>query len=147
LSAGGRGFVLDPASPLARAEWLAIGDAQGQAKGARITAALALEERDLERWLPERIERRSVLRWNEREGRVEARLERRLGAIVLATGPDPAPDPAEVVDILVEKAVEGLGTLLPPELIARARYAGIDALSSAALAETADRWLRPLLEG
>lgn len=147
LSAGGRGFVLDPSSPLARAEWLAIGDAQGQAKGARITAALALEEADLERWLPERIERRSVLRWNEREGRVEARLERRLGAIVLASGPDPAPDPAEVVDILVEKAVEVLGTLLPPELVARARYAGIYALSPAVLAETADLWLRPLLEG
>lgn len=147
LSAGGRGFVLDPASPLARAEWLAIGDAQGQAKGARITAALALEEANLERWLPERIERRSVLRWNEREGRVEARLERRLGAIVLASGPDPAPDPAEVVDILVGKAVEGLGTLLPPELLARARYAGIEALSPEALAETADLWLRPLLEG
>jgi len=147
LSAGGRGFVLDPASPLARAEWLAIGDAQGQAKGARITAALALEEADLERWLPGRIERRSLLRWNEREGRVEARLERRLGAIVLASGPDPAPDPAEVVDILVEKAVESLGTLLPPELLARARYAGIDVLSPAVLAETADLWLRPLLEG
>ncbi|RXZ65740.1 ATP-dependent helicase HrpB [Pelagerythrobacter rhizovicinus] len=147
LSAGGRGFVLDPASPLARTEWLAIGDAQGQAKGARITAALALEEADLERWLPERIERRSVLRWNEREGRVEARLERRLGAIVLASGPDPAPDPAEVVDILVEKAVERLATLLPPELIARPRYAGIEALLPEALAETADLWLRPLLEG
>lgn len=147
LSAGGRGFVLDPASPLARAEWLAIGDAQGQAKGARITAALALEEADLERWLPERIERRSVLRWNGGEGRVEARLERRLGAIVLASGPDPAPDPVAVVDILVEKAVESLGTLLPPELLARARYAGIDALSPEELAETADLWLRPLLEG
>ncbi|MGV2496734.1 ATP-dependent helicase HrpB [Pelagerythrobacter aerophilus] len=147
LSAGGRGFVLDPASPLARAEWLAIGDAQGQAKGARITAALALEEADLERWLPERIERRSVLRWNGGEGRVEARLERRLGAIVLASGPDPAPDPAAVVDILVEKAVESLGTLLPPELLARARYAGIEALLPEALAETADLWLRPLLEG
>jgi len=39
LSAGGRGYSLDPASPLARAEWLAIGEAQGQAKGARIMAA------------------------------------------------------------------------------------------------------------
>src|SRR3546814_4607221 len=32
LAAGGRGFTLDPASPLARAHWLVIGDAQGQAK-------------------------------------------------------------------------------------------------------------------
>ena len=147
LSAGGRGYVLDPASPLARAEWLAIGDAQGQAKGARITAALPLEEADLERWLPERIERRQVLKWNEGEARVEARLERRLDAILLATGPDPAPDPRAIVDMLVDKAVERLGTLLPAELLARARYAGIEALAPEGLADSADLWLRPLLEG
>ncbi|WP_374405223.1 ATP-dependent helicase HrpB [Pelagerythrobacter sp.] len=147
LSAGGRGFVLDPASPLARAEWLAIGDAQGQAKGARITAALPLEEAEIERWLPERIERRSVLKWNAGEGRVEARLERRLGAIVLASGPDPSPDPEAIVDMLVDKAVERLGELLPADLLARARYAGIAALSPEGLAENAALWLRPLLEG
>jgi len=147
LSAGGRGFVLDPASPLARAGWLAIGDAQGQAKGARITAALTLEEGDLERWLPGRVARRPVLNWNEGESRVEARLERCLDAIVLASGPDPDPDLAAVVDILVEKAVERLGMLLPAELLARGRYAGVEALSLEGLAATADLWLRPLLEG
>lgn len=147
LSAGGRGYVLDPASPLARAEWLTIGDAQGQAKGARITAALPLEEADLERWLPDRIERRQVLKWNEGEGRIEARLERRLDAIVLATGPDPAPDPRATVDMLVDKAVERLGTLLPADLLARARYAGVEAVAPESLAASADLWLRPLLEG
>ena len=145
LSAGGRGYLLDPASPLARAEWLVIGDAQGQARGARITAALTLEEAEVERWLAPRIERRSVVNWTGE--RVEARLERRLGAITLATGPDPAPDPAVIVDMLVDKAVERLGTLLPADLLARARYAGIDAMTPDALAESADLWLRPLLTG
>jgi len=147
LSAGGRGFVLDPASPLARSEWIAIGDAQGQAKGARITAALPLEESAIERWLPERIARRQVVRWNEGEQRVEARLERRLDAIVLASGPDPAPDGEAAVDILVEKAVERLGTWLPADLLARARHAGIRALEPGELAANADLWLRPLLAG
>ncbi|AKM06789.1 ATP-dependent helicase HrpB [Pelagerythrobacter marensis] len=147
LSAGGRGFVLDPASPLARSEWIAIGDAQGQAKGARITAALPLEESDIERWLPERIARRQVLRWNEGEQRVEARQERRLDAIVLASGPDPAPDGDAAVDMLVEKAVERLGTWLPADLLARARFAGVAALLPEALAANADLWLRPLLAG
>ena len=32
LAAGGRGLRLDPASSLARAEWLAVGEAQGEAK-------------------------------------------------------------------------------------------------------------------
>lgn len=145
LSAGGRGFVLDPASPLARAEWLVIGDAQGHAKGARITAALPLEETEVERWLAPRIERRSVLRWTGE--RVEARLERRLGAITLASGPDPAPDPAAVVDMLVDKALENLSTLLPPDLVARGRFVGVAAWEEPALVDSADQWLRPLLAG
>ena len=144
ISAGGRGFALDPASPLARAEFLVIGDAQGQAKGARITSAIALTEADIERWLPDRIERRHVLKWAGE--RVEARLERRLGAITLASGPDPSPDAQAIVDMLVEKAWDNLGTLLPAGLIARARYAGVEVLAPAALAESADIWLPPLLE-
>ena len=145
LSSGGRGYVLDAASPLATAEWLAIGDAQGQAKGARITAALPLATAEVEQWLAERIERRSALRWTGE--RVEARLERSIGAITLASGPDPKPDPAAVADILVGEAVGNLGKLLPGVLIARARYAGIDALGPARLAAEAHDWLVPLLEG
>ena len=147
LSAGGRGYTLDPASPLARAEWLAIGDAQGRAQGARITAAWPLSGEEVETGLAHRIEQRSVLNWNESAGRVEARLERRLGAIILASGPDSAPDPAALAALLLEKARERLGELLPAELIARARYAALDALDPARLADEADEWLAPLLAG
>lgn len=147
LSAGGRGYILDPASPLASAEWLAIGDAQGQAKGARIMAGVALTAEEVEQWLGERMERRSTLRWNESEGRVEARLERRLGAIVLASGPDAKPDPQAVGALLLDTARERLPDLLPPVLLARARYAGLDALSPERLAEEAEDWLAPLLHG
>ena len=146
-SAGGRGFTLDPASPLARAEWLVIGDAQGQAKGARITSAAALTQAEVERHLADRIDIRTVARWNESEQRVEARREKRLGAITLASGPDPDPDPQALVDILVEKAVERLGTLLPDGLLARAHFAGVTVLSEQALVERAGEWLAPLLAG
>lgn len=147
LSAAGRGYTLDPASPLARAEWLVIGDAQGMAKGARITAALPLEMPEVEQWLGDRIERRHTARWNEGEGRVEARLERRLGAITLASGPDPAPDRAAIEALLLDKAKERLGAILPATLLARARHAGIAALALEELAETADEWLASLLAG
>ncbi|MGZ3265814.1 MAG: ATP-dependent helicase HrpB [Croceibacterium sp.] len=145
LSAGGRGYVLDATSPLATAEWLAIGDAQGQAKGARITAALPLTTAEIEQWLGERIERRRVLRWT--GGRVEARLERNLGAITLVSGPDPAPDAEAVAALLVDKALENLGEILPTELLARARFAGIDAFGMDVLVAGADLWLVPLLQG
>ncbi len=149
LSAGGRGYTLDAASPLARAEWLAIGDAQGSAKGARITAALPLDTNDVEQWLADRIERRSVLAWTGagEQGRVEARLERRIGAITLASGPDPSPDREAVTALLVEKALENLSMVAPTDLLARARFAGIEGLSDGALRRSADLWLRPLLAG
>lgn len=147
ISAGGRGYTLDPASPLARAEWLAIGDAQGRAQAARITAAWPLTSEEVERDLARMIERRSVLNWNAAEGRVEARLERRLGAITLASGPDPKPDPAAVAALLVDKARENLADILPKTLIARARHAGLEALSLDVLADEAGEWLAPLLAG
>ena len=145
ISAGGRGFTLDPASPLARSAFLVVGDAQGQARGARITAAIALEEAALETWLPDRIERRSVLRWTGE--RVEALVEKRLGALTLARGPDPDPDPSAIVDILVEKALENPAKLIPAELLARARFVGIDAFDGERLEASAPFWLAPLLEG
>ena len=145
LSAGGRGFFLDPTSSLARAEFLVIGDAQGQAKGARITAAAALEAEDVERWLESRIETCSILRWTGE--RVEARRERRLGAIVLAKGPDPEPDPEEIVNILVEKAADNLSKIVPCDLLARGAFAGLDDISEARLRDTTGLWLRPLLDG
>jgi len=145
LSVGGRGYSLDATSPLATAEWLVIGDAQGRAQAARITAALPLTTEEVERWLAERIERRSVLRWSGE--RVEARLERRVGAITLASGPDPSPDAAAVADMLVGKAVENLGKWLPVDLLARARFVGIEALAPVRLAQEAGDWLVRLLEG
>ncbi len=147
LSSGGRGYVLDPASSLARADWLVIGDAHGQAKGARITAAAALTTEEVESALDHLIERQSTLRWNEAEGRAEARLERRMGAIMLASGPDPKPDPDAMAAFLLETARTRMNSLLPGALIARARHAGIDALAPAALAETAQDWLSALLSG
>jgi ATP-dependent helicase HrpB len=150
LTAGGRGLRLDPASSLARAEWLAVGDAQGEAKGARITGAIALSEAEVQRWLSHRIERRSVLRWVADEKRAEALLESRLGAISLARGSDPAPDPAAMRAFLIDR-IRADGLDLVPfgkaslALLKRARFAGIGALGEAELLEDLDTWLGPLL--
>lgn len=152
LASGGRGYRLDPASPLATAKWLVIGDAQGEAKGARITAAMALEDEEVTRFLSPRMEERHSLTWNAGEGRVEARLERSLGAIVLARVPDPKPDADAVVAKLIAVVREGGLALLPlggaaKALIVRACYAGMEALSEQALLDALEEWLGPLLAG
>ncbi|GMM94029.1 ATP-dependent helicase HrpB [Qipengyuania sp. MTN3-11] len=145
LSGGGRGYVLDPASPLARSEFLVIGDAQGMARGARITAAAAMTREEVEFWLVEAIESRSLVEW--RDDRAVARRERRLGAVKLTRVPDPEPDPQALADLLREKALERLEALLPADLLARARFAGIEGLSTERLEADAGLWLEPLLHG
>lgn len=147
LSAGGRGYILDPASPLARAEWIVVGDAQGQAKGTRITAGAEIAPERIPMLFASELQERVTTRWNSEKNRVEARRERRLGAIVLASVPEPSPDPALLVDILVEKALEKLGELFPQGILARARFAGVEALSPEALRARAADWLAPLLAG
>ena len=147
ISAGGRGYILDPASPLARAEWIVVGDAQGQAKGARITAGAQIAPERIAALFAKELEERIITRWNSDKDRIEARRERRLGAIVLASVPEPAPDPAACVDILVDKALDRLGELLPRSFLARARFAGVAALSPESLKDRAAEWLAPLLAG
>ncbi len=151
LAAGGRGLRLDPASPLARAEWLAVGEAQGEAKGARITGGIALDEGEVTRWLAHRIERRSTLRWVAEDKRVEALLESRLGAVTLSRGPDPAPDPAALRAFLCERVrADGLAMVpLSPaslDLLRRARFAGVEALGEESLLADLEHWLSPLLD-
>jgi ATP-dependent helicase HrpB len=150
LAAGGRGLRLDPVSPLARAEFLAVGEAQGEAKGARITGAIALTAEEVLRWLAHRIERRPTLRWIADERRVEALFEQRLGALVLSRGSDPAPDPALIAHFAADRLREGGLDLLPwspasLSLLRRARFAGIESLDEAALLADLDQWLLPLL--
>jgi ATP-dependent helicase HrpB len=150
LTSGGRGLRLDPASPLARAEWLAVGEAQGSAGGARITGAVALSEAEVLRWLAHRIEKRPTLRWVAEDKRVEALLEQRLGSVTLNRGPDPAPDKAAIVGFLLGKVREQGLDLVPFSraalaLLKRARFAGIAALSEAALRDSLEDWLGPLL--
>lgn len=151
-SVGGRGFRLDPASSLARAEWLAVAETQGMAAGARILSAAQIEAEAVESLFADRIETRRSVRFDPATGRIEALRERRLGAIRLSSGSDSAADPAEIEAALLEGVREHGLALLPwsetaQALRTRAAYAGLGTLSDAALRATLDEWLPPLLAG
>ncbi|WP_205478451.1 ATP-dependent helicase HrpB [Sphingomonas arenae] len=156
-SVGGRGFRLDPASPLARAEWLAVAEVAGAASGARILAAAAFEEANVLALFEDRITIRHDGAFDPATGAVTPTRSRRLGAIRLAHGPDPNPDPAAIEAALLEGLREhGLG-LLPwneaaQQLRLRAAFAAshdeqVPPLSDEALLDRLDEWLAPLLAG
>lgn len=151
-SIGGRGFRLDPASPLAKSEWLAVAETQGAASGARILSAVAIEWRAIEVLYPDRIEAKRTLAFDPASGVVEARIERRIGAITLASGHDAGADPDAIADALVE-GVRNHGLACLPwgetaqALRIRASYAGVETLSDAVLIETLDQWLPALVTG
>ncbi|MBV2148437.1 ATP-dependent helicase HrpB [Sphingobium sp. AS12] len=151
-SVGGRGFRLDPLSPLAREEWLAVGEVQGSAAGARILSAAPISEADVLALFPDRIMTNRTVRFRPANGGIEALRERRLGAVRLSSGSDDRPDPAAVVAALLDGVRQGGLDLLPwseaaQSLRMRADFAGVEALSDAALMASLYDWLPPLLAG
>jgi len=156
-SVGGRGYKLDPVSPLAREEWLAVAETQGIAAGARILAAAAIDRPTIERLYRERIVEVRDVRFDPANGGAIATRERRLGALRLGGGPDDRPDPVAVAAALVEGVrVSGLDALPWPEGCARLRERAAFArrfdlalpdLSDDALVATLDAWFALLTEG
>lgn len=153
LSVGGRAYKIDPVDPLANAEWLAIADAQGHAAGVRILAAAPIAAAEVEAIFADRIVQQSASVYDAASDRVDHRRERRLGAIALSSGKTGRDAGAED-DVAVRLAAvrdKGLGLIgwgpAAQALRQRASFAGLDALSTGALADSLDLWLEPLLDG
>ncbi len=152
LLSGGKGAVLAEGDPLAGQRLLVVTDLDGQARDARIRAALPMSETALRVLFPDRLRAETVCQWDRRARRVTARRQERFGALVLADAPWPdAPDAA-----LARAALDGvrdLGLPLTPpvtRMIARAerlRRAGEDLpdLGPEALLASAGDWLLPFL--
>ena len=156
-SVGGRGFRLDPASPLARSEWLAVAEVAGAASGARILSAAAISLAEVEALFGDRVEDFRTVRFDPASGAISATRGRRLGAIRLSSAPDPKPD-AEAIEAGLLDAVRRHGLAVLPwsdsatALRQRAAFAaghqpGLADLSDTALTASLDAWLPPLLSG
>ncbi len=151
ISAGGRAFRLDPADPLARADWLAVGEIQGSAVGARIISAVACTEADVMAAAADRIVEKKIVKWRKDLSGIEALRERSLDAIRLSSGTDDRPGRAAIIEALVGALrSEGLDLLPWSEaaraLRIRADFAGEgEAVGDAALLADAEDWLDQLL--
>jgi len=157
ISAGGRGFRLDPAAPLAREAWLAVAEVAGIAARARILAAAPIAQATVEALFADRIASATEVRFDPATGGVRAAHGRRLGAILLSGGQDSRADPAAIEAALLEGVRRhGLGLLAWSEAaqslrrraaFARARDPSLPDLSDEALVARLDEWLPPLLAG
>ncbi|HSN18454.1 MAG TPA: ATP-dependent helicase HrpB [Gammaproteobacteria bacterium] len=157
LLANGRGALLNEGDSLAQVEWLAVAQLDGVAREARIFMAGRLSREDIEAHFPDRITEGDSVSWDESDGAVLARHQRKLGALVLE-------DAAASVtpDILAKGLLEavrqkGLDVLpwTPALRNLQARVAFLRRvlgpewpdLSDAALLAWLDTWLLPWLQG
>jgi ATP-dependent helicase HrpB len=157
ISAGGRGFRLDPHSPLAREQWLAVAEVSGTAASARILSAAAIDEADLLSLFAERIEDGRQLAFDPASGTVRARRGRRLGAIILSEGRDERADPGEIEAALLDGIRthglellpwgESAAALRRRTAFARAFDPSLPDLSDEALIASLESWLPPVLAG
>jgi ATP-dependent helicase HrpB len=157
ISVGGRGFRIDPASPLAREQWVAVAEVGGTAAGARILSAAVIEEADVEALFGRHIRAGTQLSFDPATGSVNAKSGRRLGAITLSEGQGSAAAPQEIASALVD-GVRTYGLHLLPwsdaakALRKRAAFArGYDEtlpdVSDEALLAALDDWLPLLVTG
>lgn len=156
LMANGRAVRLDPADLLAKAEWLAVGEASGRADGSRVIAAAVLDRSTVDRLFADRIEQRADVRFSPETRGVVAEETERLGAIVLARRPTVRPKPdAIVAALLAGVKLLGIGALpWPaewPALQARTAFArgqgsgDLPDLDFSSLLTDVATWLPPLL--
>jgi len=157
LMAGGKGAVLPPDSGLGAPAFLAVADTDGDLREAKIRRAAPLAPSELEALFPARIREVELCEWSPRDRAVLARRRRMLGALVLADRPW-REAPAEARAAAMAQGVRDLGLDALPwseaarrfqsrVAFARARGAELPDSSDAALMESLDDWLTPLLGG
>jgi ATP-dependent helicase HrpB len=107
LLSGGKGAAMAPGGPLAQARLIVATDLDGDPREAQVRQAVSLTDPELRAVLGNRIGWHELCEWSRREGRVVARRQERLGAIVLEDRPWPDAPP----DALVRAALDGLRLL------------------------------------
>ncbi|HLH50068.1 MAG TPA: ATP-dependent helicase HrpB [Roseiarcus sp.] len=156
LMANGRAASLSPETPLAGAQYLAIGEATGRAAATRILLAAALDQEEIEKLAADRIETKEETVFDRASASLRARRTRRLGAIVLSEQTLSVAPSAENAELLAEGLLSlGLDRLPWSKdakqwrdrvaFVARAEPGEWPDLSDAALSRP--DWLAPFLIG
>ena len=152
LLAGGKGAVMAPGLPLSGARLIVATDLDGEVREAVVRQAVEIGEAELRAVFSPSIAWREVCTWSRRDGRVLARRQECLGALVLDDRPWPEAPPAA----LAGAALEGLRLIGLPwsagarRLAARVQLcrrdgADLPDFSDAGILAAAEDWLLPHL--
>ncbi|MBK4214786.1 ATP-dependent helicase HrpB [Paracoccus caeni] len=144
---GGKGAVIEASDPMAGQRLLVALDLDGDNREARIRLAAPLDEADLRSLYADEIARVTLCEWSRRDGRVLARQQERLGALVMTDRAwTEAPEEAVAQAALDGLRLDGLPWTKAAARL-RARIALVPALGpvdDAALLADPD-WLLPSL--
>jgi ATP-dependent helicase HrpB len=157
--ANGQGAILDESDALAGEKFLAVATTDGSSANARIFLAAPLAQESIESLFGEHIETRTEVRWDKRAQAVSAKVERRLGALVLDERSIENADAEAMVEAMIE-GVKSLGIqVLPWSEKARALQNRVMTMrrldpqgawpdvSDETLGRSAHEWLKPFLYG
>lgn len=158
IMANGRGLIVEENSPLASCDFIIAADLTGKAKNARLVAGARLTLAQVEALSADKIVEKLDVSSDPKTGKMNARLQRKLGAITLSSVPrklEPSPALMQALCDLVRD--QGLKTLPISDehenLVARLQWLHHqDAqmwpdFSAGVLAHDADIWLAPMLSG
>ncbi len=153
LVTGGQVSIPDD-QPLAGADWLVAVELDGRAEGARLFHGIAIDCQDLESALPECLEWREHIHWDESGGRLVGEEIRGPGTLIIARRPLATLPPGAAEKALLA-AVRDRGQLPwsaeDRQLLARLRLLHDvlgepwPAMDDARLMETLEHWLSPYL--
>lgn len=157
LLSGGKGAKLSAEDPLSAQPMLVAADLDGDAREAQIRLAAPISRAEVEGLYADRIKEQRLCLWSKRDRTVQARIQRRFGALTLEDRAWKDADASALADAMTD-GVRQLGLDALPwtreatALLNRLRFAGQQRgdwpdWSEAALTAGLERWLTPFLTG
>jgi len=151
---GGKGAFVEPGDRLAGEPWIVATDLDGDAREARVRVAAVISEAEIRALFPGDTREERVCRWSRREGRVVAREQERLGALVLSERAWVGVT-EEALALAMCEGVRELGLNWTPAAarfqarveLARAGGEDLPAMTDEALLAGLEGWLSPWLKG
>ena len=148
---GGKGAVMDTADPLANASYIVAIELDGNPRESRIRQAIEITESEIRDTFETDLSRHKICNWSKRDQRVLARVQEKLGNIILSDQLwKDAPE-----DVIAKAMIDGIREIgfgwSPAEarFLSRVRLVSdqMPDLSDDTLMASLDTWLLPYLKG